>query len=57
MEKNEQKTGKILSEEALRKSMQSLTGTPLPADFDEFDAPLREEIVEELHRLLRSGRS
>ncbi len=52
MAEQEEKPEEISYAERLAKAMESLKGQPLPADFDEFDTPLRADIVEEIHRLL-----
>lgn len=56
MEENGQRLEKLSYAERLAAAMQSMKGTPLPADFDELDTPLRAEIVDELHRRLRKSR-
>ena len=53
MAEQEKKTGKILSEEAIRRATQSMKGTSRSTDFNEWDTPLKAEIVDELHRRLR----
>lgn len=53
MDEQEKKQEKLSYAERLAAAMQSLKGTPLPTDFNEFDTPLRADIVEKLHQQLK----
>lgn len=46
----EMKNGQPSYKERLAMAIQSMKGKPLPTDFDEFDTPLRADIVNKLHR-------
>ena len=55
MAEQEKKVVKISTPEGaktLAEALQSLRGQPLPTDFDEWETPLRADIVEKLHQKL-----
>ena len=54
MEKHEKKPELILSEEQMRRAIQSMKGKDSPTDTDNpFSGEIRKEVVEKLHELYR----
>ena len=53
VEEQEKKQKKRLSREQVAKVWESMKGKPLPVDFDEWETPLRADIVEALHKILK----
>ncbi len=53
MEEQEKKAEKTFDADAMRKAMRSWRERAEYTDFDEFDTPLRAEVLEEIHRRLR----
>lgn len=49
MEEQEKKQGKLSYAERMAMALQSMKGKPLPTDFDEWETPLRADILEKLH--------
>lgn len=53
MEEQEKNQKKPLSEEQWKKVIQRMMDRTHATDFDEWETPLRADIVEELHRILK----
>lgn len=50
MAEQEKKQGQLSYAERLAMALQSMKGKPLPTDFDEWETPLRADILEKLHK-------
>ena len=53
MEEQEKNQKKSLSEEQWRKAIQRMMDRTRATDFDEWETPLRADIVEALHKILK----